>query len=252
MQQVRRFSKIRLMAQCQAVGNGVAHWPMKASTAWVSASMPVAAVMGRQPCHQRGVERAMRAAPGAVHDHQLALALGVGDDGGHRHFRNPCRRWWARRRWHRRAQAPVVAGQRAQALRVGDGHRHRLRGVDGTAAAHGDECVAVVVAVSLDGAPDQRNGRVGRDLVEHRVLGAAGGQCVGQAFSRPSCAMTLSVTISSLRWPVSPPPPAPAGGWSPAPPAAWVAEWQQPRHRAGAFHQRAQPGAAGGPGRSRA
>jgi hypothetical protein len=65
----------------------VAQLPTKASTAWVSASMPVAAVMaGGRPVISARVQRRHLGHHARIDDDQLALAFGVGDDGRHRHL----------------------------------------------------------------------------------------------------------------------------------------------------------------------
>ena len=139
----------------------------------------------RQPGAQRRVQRRHFGHHAWVNNHQLALALGVGNDGGHRHFAARAGRGGHSVNGNRCVQTLEVTGQAAQGFAgVGDGHRNGFGGIHGRPASHGHDGVAAVFLVKIDAALDQRNGRIGRDLVKHHVLRTACRERVGQVLQQ--------------------------------------------------------------------
>jgi hypothetical protein len=205
--------------------------------------MPVAAVMaGGQPGHQHRVQRRHARHHARVDDHQLGLALGVGDHRRHRDLGAGAggRRHGVDR--FRRLQSLQVAGQLAQRLGVGDRQRDRLAGVHGRAAAEGHDGVAVMLAVEGDAALDQRDRRVGRDLVEDHELRAAGGKRAGQAVQQTQAHddgvgddqhLAVAEAGDGLPQPAAGPWPDQQGG---------LRNRDEARDLAGPLHQRFEPG----------
>ena len=193
--------------------------------AWVSASMPVAAVTWRgRPVINDGIERRHRRHEARVGDHQLPVGFRVRDDRGHGHLGPGARRGRHRVDRHRRAQALEVPDQLARMLPVGDGQRDRLRRVHRRAAAERHDGVAAVLLVERDALFDQRNRRVRRDRIEDDVRGAALGQRLGQAVQQPHLAQWCGRSRSGSSGGRSRRAPAPAVGSPPGRPAASAAE----------------------------
>ncbi len=200
-----------------------------------------------QAGHQRGVQRRHLGHQAGVDDDDLALALGVGNHRGHRHLRAGAGGGGYGINRRRAAQALEVARQCAQRFAgVGDGCGDCLGRINGRAAAHGHDGVAIMRAVKINAAFDQWNRRIGRDLVKHHIAGAARGQRVGQLGEQaqldddavghdqdlvvPKTGHSLSQASTRAR-------PHQQRG---------LGNWQETRNHAGALHQYTQAGCTGG------
>jgi hypothetical protein len=135
----------------------------------------------RQPGHQAGIERGHFRHQARIDDHQLCLPLRIRDHRGDCHLRAGAGGGRHGVDLDRRLQALEIAGQLAQRLagigyRRGDGFRRIHR----RPAAECDDGIAFVLVVEIDAIFDQRDRRVGRDGIEHHILGTPGRQRVGQ------------------------------------------------------------------------
>ena len=134
----------------------------------------------RQSRHQRRVERRHVGHDARVGDDELAVLRGVGDHRRHRHLRAGARRRRHGVDRHRAAPAAEVAGQRLRRLAVRSRERDDLRRVEHRAAADREHGVAALAAHHVQPALDDRDRRVGRDLVEDDEFAAGGRERLGQ------------------------------------------------------------------------